>query len=112
MADEYKGWSYIYRADYDDERLARYTVAFYREAGSSGVDWYDEIRYDSHEGRRGRAVLAPHLHLKIRSALKPDIDAAIAEIKGLIDNDLEGFQRIAHAGYRPAPPGTEDASEI
>ena len=40
-------------------------------------DWYDEIRYDSHDRRRGRKVLAPHFHMKIRCTFKADADGAV-----------------------------------
>lgn len=49
-------------------------------------EWYDEIRYDSHERKKGRSVLAPHLHIKLQSAFKPDTDRAVEEIREIIDN--------------------------
>ena len=32
--------------------------------------WYDEIRYDSHERKRGGKIPVPHLHVKLQSGLK------------------------------------------
>jgi len=93
MPDTYKGWRHFGRADRDGDRVVRYTIAFYRQAGQDG-EWYDEIRYDSHERRGGRLALAPHLHLKLRSVFKGDLDAAVAEIKAFIDNSLEGIQKV------------------
>ncbi len=81
MPDDYKSWSYFGRAVYDGNRLAKYTIAFYRAVGDAGDGWYDEIRYDSHDTRAGRLLLAPHLHLKIRSAMKQGVEAAVAEIE-------------------------------
>src|SRR2546428_4645965 len=79
---EYRGWKYLRRTDFEDEKVVRYTIAFYLQSD----DWYDEIRYDSHERKKGRSVLAPHFHLKLRSAFKGDAGRAIEEIKEIIDN--------------------------
>ncbi len=54
----------------------------------------DEIRYDSHDRKRGRAVLAPHFHMKLCSGLKVDPDAAVEEIKEIIDNQLGNLELI------------------
>ena len=110
MPEDYKGWSYFGRAVYDGDRLTKYTVAFYRAVGEAGHGWYDEIRYDSHDRRAGRLLLAPHLHLKIRSAMKQGVDAAVAEIKRIIDNDLEGIERVVYA--KPLPPADQDAEDV
>ncbi len=110
MPDDYKSWSYFGRAVYDGNRLAKYTIAFYRAVGDAGDGWYDEIRYDSHDRRAGRLLLAPHLHLKIRSAMKQGVEAAVAEIKEIIDNDLEGIEKVAFA--EPPPPGDQDAEDV
>jgi len=99
MPDEYKGWRCLHRADYDGERLVKYRIVFYRKGGPG--DWYDEIRYDSHEVRHGRRVFAPHLHIKIASAPKEDVEAAIAELERIVDNSLEGIEQIAQGSYRP-----------
>jgi hypothetical protein len=40
-----KNWKHLIRTDYRDGRLVGYTIAFYRPDG----EWYDQIRYDSHE---------------------------------------------------------------
>jgi hypothetical protein len=56
-------------------------------------DWFDEIRYDSHE-RRPRKVLAPHFHMKLRSAFKGVPAAALEEIESVIDNYLETIKGV------------------
>jgi hypothetical protein len=63
---EYQDWKYIRRVDFDLEgRVARYTINFYRR---DGTDWYDKIRYDSHEIRKEKDTKAPHFHMKLLSA--------------------------------------------
>ena len=57
-AHEYKDWKYIRRVDLDAEgKVVRYTINFYRR--DRIADWYDQIRYDSHDIRRGKDTLAP-----------------------------------------------------
>ena len=41
--------------------VIEYKIHFYRKTDG----WYDEVRYDSHEIKRGRKVASPHLHLKL-----------------------------------------------
>jgi hypothetical protein len=65
-------------------------VHFYRPSGG----WYDEIRYDSHDRKRGRAVMAPHFHMKLQSALKANADAAVEEIQEMIDNHIQSFDLL------------------
>jgi len=50
-------WKHKISVLYENERAVEYSVHFYRIHESG---WYDEIRYDSHELRKGRDVLAPH----------------------------------------------------
>jgi hypothetical protein len=33
-------------------------------------DWYDEVRYDSHERKRGQRVALPHFHIKLHGSSK------------------------------------------
>ena len=72
----YKDWKIASRIFYDEGKLARYSIQFYRQRG----DWYDEIRFDSHDNVRGRAVQAPHFHMKIGTGMKTDEGQAIEEI--------------------------------
>ena len=85
---EYKDWKYIRRADFDAEgKVARYTINFYRRERTA--DWYDEIRYDSHEIRKGKDTLTPHFHMKLRTAFKGDDNVAVEEIQSIIDNQVK-----------------------
>ncbi|PYV16575.1 MAG: hypothetical protein DMG07_07560 [Acidobacteria bacterium] len=84
----YKDWRYTAKALVVDRRAVRYSLAFYRQRG----DWYDEIRYDSHERKRGRDVPAPHFHMKLRSGHKDSVDEAIEDIKAIIDNYLHKLE--------------------
>jgi hypothetical protein len=48
----FRDWSYILRVDTKPGgEVTRYTINFYRQKG----DWYDQMRYDSHDQRRGKA---------------------------------------------------------
>lgn len=40
-------------------RVLEYKIHFYRRTNG----WYDEVRYDSHEIRRGRKNASPHMHI-------------------------------------------------
>lgn len=67
-----------------DGQVTRYTLNFYRQRGN----WYDQIRYDSHEQKRGQSVAAPHFHMKMKSEFKPDTGKAVDEIKEIIESHL------------------------
>jgi hypothetical protein len=69
--------------------VIEYKVHFYRKTD----EWYDEVRYDGHEIKRGRKTLAPHLHLKLSTALK-DPDKGEEELKQIIDRILPEIERI------------------
>jgi len=85
MASTFGDCSYLMRVDSGPGgNVARYTISFYRQRG----DWYDQMRYDSHEQKRGQSILAPHFHMKIRSEFKADTGKAVAEIKEIIENQL------------------------
>lgn len=86
----YRDWSYVVTAEYEGEALARYSISFFRYAG----EWYDQIRYDSHEKKKGRDVVAPHFHLKLGSAFKSGANKAVEEIKEVIDNHLSQLQEV------------------
>ena len=91
MPSTFRDWSYVMRIDTAlDGNVARYTISFFRER----ENWHDEIRYDSHEQKRGQSVLAPHFHLKIRSGFKPDTGKAVEEIKEIIQNHLRGIAEV------------------
>ena len=90
---EYQDWKYIRRVDFDSEgKVARYTMNFYRRDRST--DWYDEIRYDSHEIRKGKDTQAPHFHMKLRSAFKGNDKAAVEEIQSIINNHVKQIEGV------------------
>ena len=60
--------------------IIEYKIHFYRKTNG----WYDEVRYDSHEIKRGRKTLAPHLHLKIATPYK-DSTQGEEELKRIIE---------------------------
>jgi hypothetical protein len=93
--NDYSEWRGMTRADYDDGRLERYSIVFLRRHGDG---WYDEVRYDSHDRTRGRYLLAPHLHIKVRSEFKTDTSRAEREIRAIIETELERIAALAAKG--------------
>ena len=89
----YKDWKIATRIFYDGEKPARYSIQFYRNR----EDWYDEIRFDSHDKIRGRMVQSPHFHMKIGTTMKVDESRAIDEIRRIIDNYLQQIQGVIGA---------------
>jgi hypothetical protein len=70
-------------------RVLEYKIHFYRKTNG----WYDEVRYDSHEIRRGRKTASPHMHLKIATPFK-DFAAGEEELKRIIDLILPQIKEI------------------
>jgi hypothetical protein len=89
---EHGNWKGMTRADYQDGRVIRYSIVFLRQHEDG---WYDELRYDSHDRTRGRYQMAPHLHLKVRSAFKADTNQAESEIRGIIESELFRIEAVA-----------------
>ena len=77
--------------DYVDGKLVRYSIAFYKRHESG---WYDEIRYDSHEMKKGRDVVAPHVHIKLRCDFKDSIEHGVGDIHRFIDEYLELLKEV------------------
>ena len=84
-------WEYIARTIIEDGKVLEYSISFYRQAGNG---WYDELRYESHDRRRGRKIVAPHFHMKLSSAFKSDPDIAVEEIRQIIDNYVKGIREV------------------
>ena len=84
MPQDFTDWKVISRVTSEDGKVTEYTIQFYRPRGDG--NWYDEIRYDSHETRKGRVEVSPHFHMKLVSSFKLDADTAVEEIKNVIDN--------------------------
>ncbi len=63
-----QGWKCLNVAVTDKESgtILEYKIHLYRKTDG----WYDEVRYDSHEIKKGRKVLVPHLHLKLATPFK------------------------------------------
>lgn len=73
----------VVMADKKSRATLEYKIHFYRKRNG----WYDEIRYDSHEIKKGRKVLAPHLHIKIATPFKNPIQGE-AELRKIVDSFL------------------------
>jgi hypothetical protein len=69
--------------------VIEYKIHFFRKTNG----WYDEVRYDSHEIKKGRKTLAPHLHLKLATQFK-DSNRGEAELKRIIDTILPELKEI------------------
>ena len=75
--------------DKESGAVIEYKIHFYRKLNG----WSDEVRYDSHEIRRGRKTLAPHLHLKLGTLFK-DSPQVENELKQIIDRILPRIKEI------------------
>ena len=73
----------------ESNAVIEYKVHFYRKTNG----WYDEVRYDSHEIKRGRKVLTPHLHIKLATLFK-DTQEGEAELKRIIERILPELKEI------------------
>jgi hypothetical protein len=69
--------------DKESGATLEYKIHFYRKSNG----WYDEIRYDSHEIKKGRKVLAPHLHIKIATPFKDPVQGE-TELRKIVDSFL------------------------
>jgi hypothetical protein len=76
-------------SDKESGAITEYKIHFYRRTNG----WYDEVRYDSHEIKRGRKVLAPHLHMKLATPFK-DPREGEEELKRIIDKILPELKEI------------------
>jgi hypothetical protein len=77
-------------SDKESRAVIEYKIHFYRKTNG----WYDEVRYDSHEIRKGRKSLAPHLHMKLATPFK-DPKEGEAELNRMIDEILPRIKEIA-----------------
>ena len=75
--------------DKESGAVIEYKIHFYRKTNG----WYDEVRYDSHEIKKGRKTLAPHLHLKLTTPFK-DSAGGEGELKRIIDTVLPLIKEI------------------
>jgi hypothetical protein len=69
--------------------IVEYKIRFYRKTNG----WYDEVRYDSHEIKRGRKVASPHLHVKVVTPFK-DSDKGEKELRQIIEMVLPQIKEI------------------
>ena len=91
MKPPHESWQLYLKDEYVDGKLAEYNIAFSKKHGSG---WYDEIRFDSHEKRNGRYVLAPHFHIKLRCELKDSVERGVEDIHRFIDEYLETLKGV------------------
>ena len=91
---EWQGWRYTVSVVEDDEgKIAWYKIQFLKKRN----EWFDEVRYDSHEHKHGRERQLPHLHIKLESVFKKDREQAVEEIKQMITTRLPGLREaIGH----------------
>ncbi|MBI4522441.1 MAG: hypothetical protein HY695_01370 [Deltaproteobacteria bacterium] len=73
----------------DSGAVIEYKIHFFRRTNG----WYDEIRYDSHEIRKGRKSVAHHLHLKLATPLKQPKQGE-EELRLIIDRILPALKEI------------------
>ena len=75
--------------DKESGAVVEYKIHFYRKLNGG----YDEIRYDSHEIRRGRKTLAPHLHMKLGTPFKDSQEGEV-ELSRIIEGIVPGLKEI------------------
>ena len=75
--------------DKESRAVVEYKIHFYRKLNGG----YDEVRYDSHEIRRGKKTLAPHLHMKLGTPFK-NVQEGEAELRRIIDGILPELKEI------------------
>jgi hypothetical protein len=75
--------------DKDSGSVIEYKIHLYRKVNGS----YDEVRYDSHEIRKGRKTLAPHLHVKLSTRFKDSAEGE-KELKRIIAAILPEIREI------------------
>lgn len=80
--NEYRGWTYSIRTKISEGFVECY-LSFYRQMEDR--DWYDEVRYDSHERKRGQRVAIPHFHVKLHGSSK-DPEQAESDLMEIIDD--------------------------
>ena len=76
-------------SDKESGAVIEYKIHFYRKSNG----WYDEVRYDSHEIKKGRKILAPHLHLKLATPFK-DSKEGEKELRRIIETVLPELKEI------------------
>lgn len=76
-------------SDKESGAITEYKIRFYRKTNG----WYDEVRYDSHEVKRGKKIHAPHLHMKLATPFK-DPREGEEELKQIIDRILPELKEI------------------
>ena len=76
-------------SDKESGAVIEYKIHFYRKTNG----WYDEVRYDSHEIKKGRKTLAPHLHVKLATPFK-DSASGETELKRIIGTVLPRIKEI------------------
>jgi hypothetical protein len=88
---DHQGWKCLSVSvtDKDSGTVIEYKIHFYRKING----WYDEVRYDSHEIKRGRKTLAPHLHIKLGTPFKDSTEGEV-ELKQIIDGILPKIKEI------------------
>ena len=91
MADAENGWKCLNVAvkDKASGAVIEYKMHFSRKTNG----WYDEVRYDSHEIKRGRKTAAPHLHVKLATPFKDSIYSE-EELKRIIRTVLPQIKEI------------------
>jgi hypothetical protein len=87
-----KGWKCLNIAvrDKASGAVIEYKIHFYRKMRNGG---YDEVRYDSHEIKRGRKVATSHFHLKLVSSYK-DSRRGEEELRRIIETVLPQIEEI------------------
>ena len=89
---KYKGWQYDANVVVNRSPETELYLSFHRRV--PGRDWYDEVRYDTHERKSGRRLRLPHYHVKIRGSYR-DRQRAEASLVKIIDDIVPQIIEVA-----------------
>lgn len=94
---EYKGWQYVAKVMIGRSSEPEFYLSFHRQV--LGRDWYDEVRYDSHEVKRRKRLKLPHYHVKIRGDYS-DREDAEKRLKQIIDDIVPRILEVSESGEK------------
>ncbi|RLE43449.1 hypothetical protein DRJ19_02595 [Candidatus Woesearchaeota archaeon] len=74
----------------DNGEVIEYKAHLYRQQ----KDWYDEIRYESHERRGSKKIIKPHIHIKLGTSFKPNKETIKKELSEIIEKIIPKLEDI------------------
>jgi hypothetical protein len=94
---EYKEWQYVAKVVVGRSIAPEIYLSFFRQV--PGRDWYDEVRYDSHEVKRRKRLKLPHYHIKLRGDYR-EREEAEESLKQIIDDVVPQILEVTENGEK------------